>query len=101
MREMPVNDVATKNGHLRPDGRLERDLYLLEVKAPAESTGPWDLYKVDATISGRQSISSSRSGRMSADRRSLRTGHGFLSVSRARGLRPSRRICRGGFALER
>jgi branched-chain amino acid transport system substrate-binding protein len=50
MREMPVNDVATKNGHLRPDGRLERDLYLLEVKAPAESTGPWDLYKVDATI---------------------------------------------------
>jgi branched-chain amino acid transport system substrate-binding protein len=50
MREMPVNDVATKNGHLRPDGRLERDLYLLEVKTPAESTGPWDLYKVDATI---------------------------------------------------
>ena len=50
MREMPVNDVATKNGHLRPDGRLERDLYLLEVKMPTESTGPWDLYKVDATI---------------------------------------------------
>jgi branched-chain amino acid transport system substrate-binding protein len=50
MREMPVNDVATKDGHLRLDGRLERDLYLLEVKAPAESTGPWDLYKVDTTI---------------------------------------------------
>jgi len=50
MREMPVNDFATKNGHLRADGRLERDLYLVEVKTPEESTGPWDLYKVDATI---------------------------------------------------
>ena len=50
MREMPVNDFATKNGHLRADGRLERDLYLVEVKKPEESTGPWDLYKVVATI---------------------------------------------------
>ena len=56
MREMPVNDVATKNGHLRPDGRLERDLYLLEVKTPAESTGPWDLYKVDATIPAAKAL---------------------------------------------
>jgi branched-chain amino acid transport system substrate-binding protein len=56
MRETPVNDFATINGHLRADGRLERDLYLVEVKAQEESTGPWDLYKVDATIPAAQAF---------------------------------------------
>ncbi len=35
MREMPVNDVMTKNGKLREDGRLMRDMYLFQVKTPA------------------------------------------------------------------
>jgi branched-chain amino acid transport system substrate-binding protein len=50
MREMPVNDFMTKNGKLREDGRLMRDLYLFEVKAPSESKGPWDYYKLITTI---------------------------------------------------
>src|SRR3954465_9138766 len=37
MREMPVNDAMTKNGKLREYGRLERDMYLFQVKTPAES----------------------------------------------------------------
>jgi branched-chain amino acid transport system substrate-binding protein len=52
MREMPVNDVMTKNGKLRPDGRLIRDMYLFQVKSPQESTGPDDIYKLVATVPG-------------------------------------------------
>jgi len=52
MREMPVNDVMTKNGKLREDGRLIRDMYLFEVKTPAESKGKDDIYKLLATVPG-------------------------------------------------
>ncbi len=52
MREMPVNDVMTKNGKLREDGRLVRDMYLFEVKTPAESKSKDDIYKLIATVPG-------------------------------------------------
>jgi branched-chain amino acid transport system substrate-binding protein len=52
MRELPVNDVMTKNGKLREDGRLVRDMYLFEVKSPAESKGKDDIYKLIATVPG-------------------------------------------------
>jgi branched-chain amino acid transport system substrate-binding protein len=52
MREMPVNDVMTKNGKLREDGRLVRDMYLFEVKSPAESKGKDDIYKLISTVPG-------------------------------------------------
>ncbi|MFI4999187.1 MAG: ABC transporter substrate-binding protein [Reyranellales bacterium] len=52
MREIPVNDVMTKNGKLREDGRLIRDMYLFQVKTPAESKGPDDIYKLLATVPG-------------------------------------------------
>jgi branched-chain amino acid transport system substrate-binding protein len=56
MREMPINDVMTKNGKLREDGRVIRDLYLFQVKTPAESKGPDDLYKLVATVPGEQAF---------------------------------------------
>ena len=52
MREIPVNDFFAKNGKLREDGRLLHDMYFVEVKTPAESSGPWDYYKIIATIPG-------------------------------------------------
>ena len=52
MREMPVNDVMTKNGKLREDGRLVRDMYLFQVKSPAESKSKDDIYKLIATVPG-------------------------------------------------
>jgi branched-chain amino acid transport system substrate-binding protein len=52
MREIPVNDVMTKNGKLREDGRLVRDMYLFEVKSPAESKSKDDIYKLIATVPG-------------------------------------------------
>lgn len=50
MREMPVNDMVVKNGHIREDGRLVRDAWLMQVKTPEESKGPWDFYKIVQTI---------------------------------------------------
>jgi branched-chain amino acid transport system substrate-binding protein len=52
MREIPVNDVMTKNGKLREDGRLVRDMYLFQVKSPQESKSKDDIYKLLATVPG-------------------------------------------------
>lgn len=54
MRELPVNDDFAKNGKVREDGRMEHDMYLIQVKTPAESKGAWDYYKVLRTIPGAQ-----------------------------------------------
>ena len=56
MREIPVNDFFAKNGKLREDGRLLHDMYFVQVKTPAESRGPWDYYKIIATIPGDQAL---------------------------------------------
>ncbi|MCX7360622.1 MAG: ABC transporter substrate-binding protein [Alphaproteobacteria bacterium] len=54
MRELPVNDVMTKNGKLRTDGRLVRDMHLFQVKSPAESKSKDDIYTLIATVPGDQ-----------------------------------------------
>jgi len=48
----PINDMFAKGGYIREDGRMIHDMYLAEVKKPAESTGEWDLYKIIRTIPG-------------------------------------------------
>lgn len=45
-----VNDMFTKGGYIREDGRMVHDMYLAEVKTPAESENAWDLYKIIRTI---------------------------------------------------
>lgn len=52
MKEMPVNDFFSDNYKIRADGRLVRDMYLLQVKTPEESKEPWDLFKILARIPG-------------------------------------------------
>ena len=56
MKANPVNDFMTKNGKIREDGTLVRDMYLFEVKTPAELKGPWDDYKLIETIPGEQAF---------------------------------------------
>ncbi len=56
MKATPVNDFMTKNGRIREDGTLVRDMYLFEVKKPSESKGPWDYYKQIAVIPGEQAF---------------------------------------------
>jgi branched-chain amino acid transport system substrate-binding protein len=50
MKEMPTEDRLFGKGTIRADGRKIHDMYLFEVKKPAESKGPWDYYKIRATI---------------------------------------------------
>ena len=52
MRKMKINDAFSQNGYLREDGRMVHDMFLVQVKAPKESKGPWDYYKVLDTIPG-------------------------------------------------
>jgi branched-chain amino acid transport system substrate-binding protein len=55
-RKLPINDFMTKNGKLRIDGRVERDMYLFEVKKPEESKYPWDYFKLVETIPAAKAI---------------------------------------------
>jgi branched-chain amino acid transport system substrate-binding protein len=50
MKEIPTDDPLFRKGSIRADGRNIHDMYLFEVKKPAESKGPWDYYKLRATI---------------------------------------------------
>ncbi len=56
MREMPVEDMFAHNAVLRTDGRMVHDMYLAEVKSPAESSGPWDYLKIVRTIPGEEAF---------------------------------------------
>ena len=50
MKALPTDDKLFGKGSIRVDGRKIHPMYLFEVKSPAESKGPWDYYKVRATI---------------------------------------------------
>jgi branched-chain amino acid transport system substrate-binding protein len=63
MREIPVNDVMTKNGKLREDGRLVRDMYLFQVKSPQESKSKDDIYKLLATVPGDEAFRPLKDGK--------------------------------------
>ena len=54
MRELPVSDAFAENGRVGPNGRMISDVYLMQVKSPAESKGEWDYYDIKATIPGDQ-----------------------------------------------
>lgn len=52
MKSNKINDFFATNGYVREDGRMVHDMLLAQVKTPAESKGPWDYYKVVATLPG-------------------------------------------------
>ena len=52
LRSMKIHDAFARNATLRPDGKLSHDMYLVQVKASAESKYPWDYYKVVQTVPG-------------------------------------------------
>jgi branched-chain amino acid transport system substrate-binding protein len=56
MKETPTDDPLFGKGTIRVDGRKIHPAYLVEVKKPAESKGPWDYYKVRATIPADQAF---------------------------------------------
>jgi len=54
MRENKVNDFYAKNGYVRQDGMMIHDMYLMQVKKPEESKGPWDYYRVVSELPGEK-----------------------------------------------
>ena len=57
-RSMPINDMFVKNGRVREDGRMMREMYVFEVKQPGESKYPWDYYRLKATVPPEQAYMS-------------------------------------------
>ena len=53
LKSTPLDDFYAK-GTIRPDGRYVHDMYLMQVKSPAESKQPWDYYKVVTKLPGDQ-----------------------------------------------
>jgi branched-chain amino acid transport system substrate-binding protein len=66
MREMEsqrVHDFFAADGYIRADRKMIHDMYLLQVKKPAESKEPWDYFNVLATIPGKEAyIDPAKSG---------------------------------------
>ena len=56
MREIPIRDPIVRNARLREDGRMVHDIYLLQVKKPAEVTEPWDYLKILRTVPGDEAF---------------------------------------------
>jgi len=56
MKELPTDDKLFGKGTVRADGRKIHPMYVVEVKKPAESKGPWDYFKVRATIPADQAF---------------------------------------------
>ena len=54
LKKAKINDMFTKNGVIRADGRMVHDMYLMQVKSPAESKEPWDYFKLVQTIPGEE-----------------------------------------------
>jgi branched-chain amino acid transport system substrate-binding protein len=50
MKKLPTDDPLFGKGVIRADGRKTTPAYLFEVKKPSESKGPYDYYKLRATI---------------------------------------------------
>jgi len=56
MKAMPSDDPLFGKGSIQPNGRAIHPAYLFEVKKPSESKGPWDFYKLLATIPADQAF---------------------------------------------
>ena len=56
LKKTKISDMFTKSGEIRGDGRMVHDMYLMQVKAQADSKYPWDYYKVVQTIPGAQAF---------------------------------------------
>ncbi|NDP60193.1 MAG: ABC transporter substrate-binding protein, partial [Oxalobacteraceae bacterium] len=55
LKKMKLDDFYSK-GYIRQDGRYIHDMYLMQVKTPAESKKPWDYLKLVATIPGEEAF---------------------------------------------
>ncbi|MGE5640236.1 MAG: ABC transporter substrate-binding protein [Clostridia bacterium] len=62
MKKLPTDDALFGKGRIRQDGRKLHPAYLFEVKKPSESKGPYDYYKLRATIPAEQAFRPEKEG---------------------------------------
>jgi branched-chain amino acid transport system substrate-binding protein len=62
LKAKPFDDPVFGKSVIRPDGRNVHDMYLFEVKTPAESKGPWDYYKLIRSIPGAEAFRAMEQG---------------------------------------
>lgn len=55
LKKMKIDDFYSK-GYIRADGRYVHDMYLMQVKTPAESKKPWDYLKFVTTVPGEEAF---------------------------------------------
>jgi branched-chain amino acid transport system substrate-binding protein len=56
MKAMPTDDDCFGRGSIRADGRKMHPAYLFEVKKPAESTAPFDYYRLIGTTAAEDAF---------------------------------------------
>src|SRR5262245_7781 len=56
LKELPIDDMFAKQGRIREDGRMIHDMYVVQVKKPAESKAPWDYYHIKAVVPGDEAF---------------------------------------------
>lgn len=56
LKKLKINDMFAKNAYVRGDGRMMHDVYLMEVKKPAESKYPWDYLTLKSVIPAEQAF---------------------------------------------
>ena len=66
MKATKINDMFAKDGYIRPDGRMVHDMYLAQVKTPAESKATWDYLKLVEKIPGDQAFTTKAESKCAA-----------------------------------
>lgn len=66
LKATKINDMFAKGGFIRPDGRMVHDMYLAQVKTPAESKAPWDYLKLLEKIPGDQAFTTKAESKCAA-----------------------------------
>ena len=56
LKKTKINDMFVTDGVIRPDGLLEKEMYVVQVKTPAELKGDWDFYKILKTLKGEEAF---------------------------------------------
>ena len=56
MKSTKIDDIYTQNGRIRQDGRMVYDIFLVQVKKPADVKEPWDYFEVKQTIPGDEAF---------------------------------------------
>ncbi|HUO96191.1 MAG TPA: ABC transporter substrate-binding protein [Steroidobacteraceae bacterium] len=56
MKAGKINDMFATGGYIRADGVMVHDMYVVQVKTPAESKYPWDYYKVIKVMKGEEAF---------------------------------------------